>query len=183
MTTRGLLWFVVLGVAATASFVLLQRLQRPAPVRETGPSAPGYYLRDAKITESDANGQPLYRLNVRYLAQKLEDNSVELEDLRFSYFDEQRVPWIVEADRGRIPATQDRIELFDNVRITNTDAGVGTIVTTERLDVYPDQHLLLTDDRINIRRGELYLSAIGARIDLNTQKVELQSDVNGRITP
>jgi LPS export ABC transporter protein LptC len=184
MTIRSVVIAIVLATAVIASWLLLDRPEKPEDGRGTLPEA-GYYLKEAVIEGMGPDGKRLYTLSAERILQLIADDSVELESVNLEYASASEEPWRLTADAGRIPADGDRIELSGNVRIEEM-LFIGpdmTIVTTPELNVDLRAQLATTEADVRIERGNYLLTAVGLRADLKDRKLRLQSEVHGQFLP
>ena len=100
MTTRNLLGFVVLLMAAVGSVYLARSLtsvEAPPPAGDSARS--GFYLKSARILGTDEHGRRLYEIEAEYAEQQA-NNEIEFENVRIQYAIAADVPWTLIADKA-----------------------------------------------------------------------------------
>lgn len=185
MSPRTTTLLLILTTAALGSWYLA-RGNKPAAVDkapfDSGYS--GYYLKTARILGTDSDGSLLYEIEAAHAEQKAEDR-IEFTDVRIRYSPSADVPWIVHADEATLREGSPRIALRGHVRAVSTrdDNDQDTEIRTQYLELDPERYVAETDERVQIRIGARSLTATGMLASLNDNKVELKSNVRGKIAP
>jgi LPS export ABC transporter protein LptC len=164
-------------------------LARPAEEEES-PTASfdaarrGYYLKSARILGTGADGELLYELQARE-AEQLGANQVSFTDVRLNYSPQSDVPWNVVADTATIHADEQRVQLEGHVSAVSREgfSGGDTEIRTQYLEIYPEEFIAETDERVQIRIGERSLTATGMLASLKENQVKLKSNVRGKFAP
>jgi len=173
-------WLIValllLAIVAIAEWAPWQ--SRPAAEVDDGKApAPGYWLRDATVDEFGSDGRPVRSVRAARLYEVAGGDSVLLEEVGVSHLDESGRRWQLSADRGRIDGGTTRLSVDGNVRLT----GLGdATLTTTRLDIDTGRQVASTDATVYLVLGRQRLEARGFHVDMNTGRVRLESQVNGR---
>ena len=185
MSPRTATLLVVLIVAALGSWYLA-RSNQPDDVDalpfESGYS--GYYLKSARILGTDTDGSLLYEIEAAHAEQMAKDR-MEFTEVRIRYSPDAEIPWIVHADEATLREGSPRIALRGHVRAVgkseNNDE--DTEIRTQYLELDPERFVAETDERVQIRIGARSLTATGMLASLNDNKIELKSNVRGKIAP
>lgn len=145
----------------------------------------GYYLRDARVTEYGADGQPRLEVVARRIEQDLERDAVALQDVRVDYLATPNQRWQLTARRGDAPAGFQTVELSgDVVMVGQQSVPTGrAVVRTERLTLEPSARRARTGEPVSLVFGTYELTATGLQADLNAATLRLESSVNGRFNP
>jgi LPS export ABC transporter protein LptC len=185
INTREMLLISVLAAGAMASWYL----GRPDPEEETRTASfdaarRGYYLKSARILGTGTDGQLLYELQARE-AEQLGTNQVSFTDVRLDYSPQSDVPWTVNADTATIYADEQRVQLEGHVSAVSRESfsGNDTEIRTQYLEIYPEDFVAETDERVQIRIGERSLTATGMLASLKDNQVKLKSNVRGKFAP
>jgi lipopolysaccharide export system protein LptC len=185
MSPRSTTLLVVLIIAALGSWYLA-RSNKPD---DTGTAPPdsghtGYYLKSARILGTDTDGSLLYEIEAAHAEQQAKDR-IEFTDVRIRYSPEADVPWIVHADEATLREDSARIALLGHVRAVSAKSAddQDTEIRTQYLELDPERFIAETDERVQIRIGARSLTATGMLASLNDNKVELKSNVRGKIAP
>ena len=184
MSPRLITLIVVLTAAAIGSWYLA-RSNRPADVDELpyDPEHRGYYLKSARILGTDEDGSLLYEIEAEHAVQDSRE-SIEFTDVRIRYSPDTAVPWVVHADEATLREGSPRIELRGHVRAVGISGDdQDTEIRTQYLQLDPERYVAETDERVQIRIGARSLTATGMLASLNDNKVELKSNVRGKIAP
>jgi lipopolysaccharide export system protein LptC len=185
MTPRTITLLLVLVTAALGSWYLARGNKPPAVDRAPFDSGySGYYLKTARILGTDSDGSLLYEIEAALAEQKAQDR-IEFTDVRIRYSPAADVPWIVHADEATLREGNPRIALRGHVRAVSTrdDTDQDTEIRTQYLELDPERYVAETDERVQIRIGARSLTATGMLASLNDNKVELKSNVRGKIAP
>lgn len=185
MSPRAISLVVILSVVAMGSWYLA-RSDAPAYDDELpyDPMHRGYYLKNARILGTGENGRLLYEILAAHAEQR-EDDRIEFTDVRIRYSPDSAVPWIVNADEATLKGDSSLIALRGHVQIMNTGASTenNTEIRTQYLELDPVRLIAETDERVQIRIGERSLTATGMLASLYDDKIELKSNVRGKIAP
>ena len=144
----------------------------------------GYYLKAARILGTGPDGSLLYELEARE-AEQLDQHRIAFTDVSIDYSPQSDVPWSVAADFATIHADEQVVLLEGHVRAISSEgfSGNDTEIRTEYLEIYPEQFLAETDERVQIRIGERSLTATGMLASLQDNQVKLKSNVRGKFAP
>ncbi|WP_086929956.1 LPS export ABC transporter periplasmic protein LptC [Agarilytica rhodophyticola] len=99
-------------------------------------------------------------------------------------FYQDKEPWLVLANKGKITSLNERIELWNNVVVKHTDAdGITTTITTQRLNVDPIGKVAETAEAVKINSDSVEIKGTGLHADFVAQKLKLLSKVRGLYDP
>ena len=185
MSPRTISFIVLLSAAAIGSWYLSRS---NAPSNDTklpyDSEHRGYYLKQARILGTGENGNLLYEIEAIHAEQR-EDNRIEFTAVRIRYSPDSSIPWLVQADEATLRDGDPMITLRGHVRIVNVGeaAGGDTEIRTQYLELDPERFIAETDQRVQIRIGERSLTATGMLASLHDDKIELKSNIRGKIVP
>jgi len=184
MSPRTTTLLIVLIAAALGSWYLA-RSDKPAEIDtlEFDSRYSGYYLKSARILGTDTDGSLLYEIEAAHAEQQSKDR-IEFTEVRIRYSPDAEIPWIVHADEATLREGSPRIALRGHVRAVGTgENDQDTEIRTQYLELDPERFVAETDERVQIRIGARSLTATGMLASLNDNKVELKSNVRGKIAP
>jgi len=185
MSPRTITLIVVLSAVAIGSWYL-SRSNAPAYDSELPFDSVhrGYYLKQARILGTGEDGSLLYEIEAEHAAQQA-DERIEFTDVRIRYSPDSAVPWIVNADEATLRDDNPVITLRGHVQIVNHGEANDndTEIRTEYLELDPNEFIAETNERVQIRIGERSLTATGMLASLHDDKIELKSNVRGKIAP
>ncbi len=95
-----------------------------------------------------------------------------------AYADE--TPVTITADRGNYQKKTNMMHIEQNVVATTQD---GTRMTTDKLDIYPDKHVMENDVQTVVRKNNINVDGIGARGDTNLKRVKFNKNVTVVVQP
>ncbi|MGI9235492.1 MAG: LPS export ABC transporter periplasmic protein LptC [Woeseiaceae bacterium] len=185
ISPRNFALLAALAAGALGSWYLARQGQSDAAGEVPyEPNHRGYYLKSARILGTGENGDLLYEIEADRAEQQT-DKSIEFTDVRIRYSPESDIPWTVNADAATLNEGNPRIELRGHVRATSNGAEPDdeTEIRTQYLELDPERFIAETDDRVQIRIGARSLTATGMLASLNDDRIELKSNVRGKIAP
>lgn len=164
-------------------------LSRPDKSRETDErpyeaAHRGYYLKSARILGTGEDGDLLYEIEADR-AEQMSDKRIEFTDVRVRYSPSSEIPWTVNADEATLQENNPRIMLRGHVQATSSSSSGDseTEIRTQYLELDPERFVAETDQRVQIRIGARSLTATGMLASLNDDRIELKSNVRGKIAP
>ncbi|HYW02727.1 MAG TPA: LPS export ABC transporter periplasmic protein LptC [Gammaproteobacteria bacterium] len=190
MDRRTLLRGVLLAlVLAVGGYLLFRMTQQGQGSREPpGPQAthrPDYFLGDAHIEQTGANGRILYSVDARRMEHYPADGHTELTAVRLTWHAAGHPPWTLTADRATVPKSRKRVELRGHVhgRYLQQAGGVPVTLSTPSLTVLVDKQVAETDSGARIVQGSSRITARRLHADLKTGVIRLQHQVEGTYAP
>jgi LPS export ABC transporter protein LptC len=163
------------------------RIPAPQPYAEAGrESLPlGFYLQDAEIFASNDDGHLSYRLLAARAEELPNENLLILDNVRVEYQPVENVPWLLTAESGRAPIDQSYFDLIGAVELANNpdDDLERTIIQTEELRFDPQTFVASTEASVKLLIGDRRLDAVGIKVFLRDDRVELESSVHGQFDP
>lgn len=182
ISLAGLLGALVVGYGA-----LVER--SPAPAASAGQAEqPGYYLKDAVITQTQPNGSVGLRLIADRIDQRHGDESINLDTVRVNYFQSSpgesgKREWLLSARQGLVPANFRVVQLFGDVVLRPADAQPTAFLRADALAIDTQTNIAYsTASPVHVRFGGHSMVVKSFRADLNNEQVRLES-VNGRFDP
>ncbi|MEL7536010.1 MAG: LPS export ABC transporter periplasmic protein LptC [Pseudomonadota bacterium] len=184
MNLRSAIGYALLILAAIGSyFVVYEPEPDSPPAVDNALISGGYYMLGAEVRGFGVDGNYLYALNAREIAEDREGSIVRLGDVELLYRDDVDIPWRLSATSGELASDGSRLELIGDVVARNLAGDVPTSLTTTSLTVNPQRYELSTDARVTLRVGERSISATGMLAFLNEDRIEFRSNVSGKFLP
>jgi len=108
-----------------------------------------------------------------------------LTDVRVEYRPVANVLLLLTADSGEAPTDQSYIDLSGAVELVNEprDDGERTIIQTQALRFEPETFVARSEDFVSVFLGAERLDAVGIRVYLRDDRLELESNVHGEFHP
>jgi lipopolysaccharide export system protein LptC len=183
VTPANRLVFIILVAVAAGAWWLNNRLQPQEPVVER-PAPDGFYMTGAEITAPDAEGLPQYRLIAEEIRQVALGGDTLLRDVRVEYNVYSPSPWLLTAPEGRVTEDQAELELWGGVEVIGDSGEHGPArLTTDHLAVDTETSIARTDAPVALTLGAHQLRGTGLVAYLLEERLQLQSQVNGRFLP
>jgi lipopolysaccharide export system protein LptC len=181
---RGLAGVAALAVAAlaTTALYLVSDVEEEAPPPRARPGI-GFYVRDARLRATDNEGLPLYDLTASAARQSLQDDSVDLDEVRLDSEPTGPGGWELHARAGRIPPDGKILQLTGGVVGTTRDPTAPvTTFRTDYLEYDPSTTLATTDREVALDQAGGTLHGRGMRANLRDGRLQLLARVAGRYT-
>ena len=185
MNGRNALSFSLLLIGAAGTWYLAQSLTSDdVSVHKTQMLQNGFYLKSARIFGTESSGQLLYEIEAEY-AEQLGKGQIEFRNVEIKYTTETSVPWTLNADMALIGDAQDVIELSGHVVAVSNEGFSGDVteIRTTSLELEPKIFRARTDQRVQIRIGARSITATGMLAMLQTNQLQLNSNVSGKFVP
>ncbi len=188
MERRTLLRAVLLAVVLATGGYLVLRMTREQTAPRTPPvasSRPDYFLGDARLEQTTANGRVLYTLDARRMQHYPDDGRTRLTRVRLVYHAAGHPPWTLTAEHAMIPASRKRVELRGNVHGSYRARNGSTpiILSTPEMTVLVDRQIASTSAGARLASGPSHVTARRLRVDLKTGVIRLQQDVEATYVP
>ncbi|HEX3846601.1 MAG TPA: LPS export ABC transporter periplasmic protein LptC [Steroidobacteraceae bacterium] len=180
--------FTVLAVIALAvsTWILSSPARRPLHEAVAQRSElPGYYLKNAVLTDYDLAGNPGVRIEAERIDQIDHGNEVELHNVRVAYQAPNGQTWTMVGDTAHVEAGAKDVDVSGNVRLQGepTGSGMSAVIHTDTLRYDVADAIASTKSDVRIDFGAQTLSGRGLLADLKDRTIRLESRVNGRFHP
>ena len=183
MNPRNRLAFIFLAALAAGAWWLNNRLH-PAQAVVERPAPDGFYMTGAEITAPDAAGLPQYRLIAEEIRQVALGGETLLREVRVEYNMYSPSPWLLTAPEGRVTENQSELELWGGVEVIGDSGDHGPArLLTDHLAVDIETSIARTDAPVALTLGGHQLRGTGLVAYLLEERLQLQSQVNGRFLP
>lgn len=178
---RRLLPLLLAALVLILATALLTREPDRVPPRDVAARGPDYFLTGVVATETGLDGRLHQRLQASEYTHFPHDDSAVMVRPRLWIY-EPPAPWAAQAARGRIEAGGERVLLDGGVRLSRELDGVEEI-TTETLQVFPEQRYAETAAPVTYRGDDRHIEAVGMELSLANQHLLLKSEVKGTYAP
>jgi LPS export ABC transporter protein LptC len=186
-TLRNTVVMVVLAILAAATWIATwERLDVGAPVDQPPESGPlGYSARGARLSGTDEQGRLMYRVFAERLAEIPGEERLQLIGVNVDYQPADETTWTLMAASGTYARNRSQLDLLGNVELRSmpADGSDPMTIVTDKLLFSPDTSIVESDEKVEIRVGDLHLSGVGLRSDLKGSTLKLESEVHGTIVP
>lgn len=181
-TTLGLL----LLIAALASGWSAWREREGTKAPTSTESADDFILYDFQLVTLDKDtGKESMTLRAPEMHRRRADETSLITQPVFLLPDSQGLHWTMRAKTGWVSAKGEELRLRGDVHGDSPTEGdvIPTKFRTQRLDVFTDQSLAKTDDRVTMSRPGLMQTGVGFRANLKTKQYQLLSQVKTTYEP
>ncbi|MCC6206811.1 MAG: LPS export ABC transporter periplasmic protein LptC [Gammaproteobacteria bacterium] len=183
---KRLLTVMLLAAAAAASWWWSRQQVTAEHAPETARAdRPDYYLIGFELTEMDAAGAVVRRLDADDLYHYPDSATSTLTRPHLIMYEDGRAAWNIAALRGTASERERLINLQGDVRVNYSGVGPGEDVRmyTNELDVWPDSKLAETRAAVRIEERFGVTRGIGLSADLERRRAELHAEVKGEYAP
>lgn len=180
--------FTVLAVVALviSTWILTspaRRLQKHANAKQS--DLPGYYLKNAVLTDYDLAGNPSIRIEAERIEQIAHGNEVALYNVRVAYQAPNGQAWVMVGDVAHVQPGGKVVDVTGNVRLQGEASGRdgAAVIHTETLSYDVADAVASTKSDVRIDFAQHTLTARGLVANLKERTLRLESKVNGRFHP
>jgi len=181
--------FTVLAVAALviSTWILSSPSHRPsAPGAGKQTELPGYYLKNAILTDYDESGVPIIRIEAERIDQIAHGNEVQLYKVRVNYDAPGGQNWLLVGDTAHVRPGGTIVDVAGNVRLQGEASAADptpAIMHADTLTYDVPSAIASTKGDVRIDFGKHVQTARGLTANLKDQTIRLESKVNGRFHP
>jgi LPS export ABC transporter protein LptC len=181
-------FFTVVAVIALAvsTWILsspARRLHAPVDAKEA--DLPGYYLKNAVLTDYDLAGNPGIRIEAERIDQIAHGNEVALYNVKVDYRAPNGQSWVMVGDVAHVQPGGKVVDVTGNVRLQGEGTGTeGTaVIRTDMLSYDVPDAVASTKSDVRVEFGAQTLTARGLIANLKERTLRLESKVNGHFHP
>jgi LPS export ABC transporter protein LptC len=146
---------------------------------------PGYYLKNAVLTDYDLAGDPSVRIEAERIDQIAHGNEVALYNVRVLYQAMNGQAWTMVGDTAHVEPGGKVIDVKGNVRLQGdpTSGDASAVIHTDTLQYNVPEAVASTKDDVRIEFQKHTLTAHGLIANFKEHTLRLESKVNGRFHP
>lgn len=174
---------IALGIS---TWILSSPSHRPTP-NAAGAQAgmPGYYLKNAVMTDYDESGAVSVRIHADRIDQVDHGPEVALYNVRVDYQSPSGQAWILLGDSGHVQPGGKIVDVSGNVRLEeqSSDQAGPAVMHTDTLRYDVANAVATTQSDVRIDFGLHTLTARGLIANLKERTLHLEHNVNGRFKP
>jgi LPS export ABC transporter protein LptC len=185
-----MLFRVFTALAVVALIVLTWYRSSPAHRPQTLSDArqadlPGYYLKNAVLTDYDAAGNPAIRIEAERIDQIDHGTEVALYNIRVNYQATGGQSWVMVGDVAHVQPGGKVIDVNGNVRLQGESSpnDATTVVHADALSYDIPGSVVSTKSDVRIDFTGHTLTARGMTANLKERTMRLESRVHGRFQP
>lgn len=178
--TAAIFPLLIVGLLAGMTFWLDQASRQPSAT-DDGKSRhdPDYIIEDFEVRRFDTEGALQHTLHATTMLHYPADDSTVIISPHLTYH--RQPPTLVTAREARLDSKGKHVQLIDDVRITrgSLDDKPATVLTTARLDAFPDDELATSTVPVTIVQGISSISGGGLSANNKTSIYVLDGPVYG----
>lgn len=171
---------LLVGLLAAMTY-WLELASRPPAGATDGKSRhdPDYVVENFEVRRYGPEGNLQHTLRAVQMRHYPDDDSTVVLSPDLTYHN--KPPTFIRADEARLDSKGKHVQLIDNVRVTRSGAngGADTVLTTARLDAYPDDEIATSDRPVTITRGKTVVDGSGLKANNKTSLYVLEGPVHG----
>ncbi len=179
--------FTVLAVVALgiSTWILSSPARRPQEQMDAKQTdLPGYYLKNAVLTDYDAAGNPNIRIEAERIDQIAHGSEVALYNIRVAYQAPNGQSWVMVGDVAHVQPGGKVVDVTGNVRLQGEGGReASAVVHTDTLSYNVPDAVASTKSDVRIDFAQHTLTAHGLIANLKERTMRLESKVNGRFHP
>lgn len=175
-------WITVtaLFAALVIAYGALTKRDVSADFASAPPVRPGYYLRNAVITQTEQDGSLRTQLAAARIELQPANDDLQMTDVQLNYFQTPVQEWRLTADRGFKPSDSPIFEFSGDVQLRPAQGDPNAVLQVEALAIDTQKDLAYsTSSPVQIRFGQHRLEAGSFEFDLESEQIQMQS-IQGR---
>jgi LPS export ABC transporter protein LptC len=166
--------------ALVAGYGAFMRRDPSEVLSSQAPPQPGYFLRDAIITQTEKDGSPGIRLVAQRIDQKSSEDTITLTTVEVDFLRTADRQWMLTAERGFVPMGSRVIQFSGDVHLRPLDDTSTASLRTNALAIDMEKNIAYsTQSPVDIRFGKVAMKVKRFEADLTSEKVKLES-IQGR---
>lgn len=140
---------------------------------------PDYFFKNFTATTMDKNGLPTYQLKASFLQHFPDDDSIELHQPLFYFYDNNEITWTAKASNAWITDNSKIINMKGNVVLQQVvkpgNKTTALKLTAEQLTIEQENKLAHTNSEVKLLKGEDFIHSQGFKADLLKNRIEFLS--------
>lgn len=147
---------------------------------------PGYFLKQAVLTDYDASGAPGTRIEAERMEQVAHSDQVTLFNVKVDYQPPEGEAWTLYGDTAQIEQADRIVNVQGNVRLQGAATGhefLVPVIRTDTLRYDVPRQIVTTHDEVHVEYGKNTLNARGLWANLKDRTMRLESRVHGIFHP
>jgi lipopolysaccharide export system protein LptC len=147
---------------------------------------PGYYLKNAVLTDFDAGGTPGIRVDAERIDQVDHGNEVQLSNVKVEYQAPGGQTWEMVGDTAHVQPGGKVVDVAGNVRLEGAPSAsdpTPAIMHADTMSYDVANGIATSKGDVRIDFGKHVQTAHGLTANLKDQTIRLESKVHGRFQP
>jgi LPS export ABC transporter protein LptC len=141
---------------------------------------PGYYLENAIVTQSNADGSPGITLVAKRIEQRQREDEINLIDVEVDYLQTPEQRWTLKARRAVVPRDSRIVQFRGDVDLRPRDSADKTFLRTQALTLDTEKNVAYSNESpVDVRLGPYQLIVQHIDVDLKRERVRMRG-LSGR---
>jgi len=177
------IWLTLLVALAVGSAWLLHVLgTKDTETKSSAGIAPDAFMDDFTLMTMNEQGDVRYVLSAPYMEHYPHDDSSALQEPMLVVYEENSPLWYLQSESGKVSSGNKEMLMQGEARVwRNDDAGQPELeVLTRNLRIMPDSQYAESAEATTIRTPSSVTHAVGMRVYMEEQRVQLLAKVRGR---
>jgi LPS export ABC transporter protein LptC len=186
MIFRVLVVLALIAVAVSSWMLTSPGRNVAAPSSADRPELPGYYLKNAVLTDFDVAGAPGMRIEAERIDQVDHGKEVTLSDVKVDYIAPGGQTWTMVGDTAHVQPGGNIVDAAGHVRLEGAPTPADptpAIMHSDTMSYDVAAGIASTKSDVRIDFGKQFLTSHGMTANLKDQTIHLESKVNGRFYP
>lgn len=166
---------------ALAGYLLISSNSNKSLDELQAPAQPGYYLKQATLVDTGSNGNARIKLQAAQVRQNVEDETINLQEVKVKFHSEDGTPWVLTANQGTVPDKSNTVQFEGNVLIRTEDTELQRPqIHAAALNIDTERSIASTAGAVDFVMDQQHISGVGLEYDIKRQKLRLHSQVYGK---
>ncbi len=147
---------------------------------------PGYYLKNAVLTDFDVAGTPGIRVDAERIDQIDHGNEVQLSNVKVEYQAPGGQTWEMVGDTAHVQPGGKAVDVAGNVRFEGAPSAsdpTPAIIHADTMSYDVTDGIATTKSDVRIDFGKHVMTGHGMTANMKDQTIRLESKVSGRFHP
>lgn len=186
MIFRVLAVLALIAVAVSSWMLTSPGRNVTAPIAANQPDLPGYYLKNAVLTDFDLAGTPGIRIEAERIDQVDHGNEVQLSNVKVEYQAPGGQIWEMVGDTAHVQPGGKAVDVAGNVRFEGAPSAsdpTPAIIHSDTMSYDITHGIATTKSDVRIDFGKHVMTGHGMTANMKDQTIRLESKVSGRFHP
>jgi lipopolysaccharide export system protein LptC len=173
---------LILLIISATCWLAIKTAQSSLLDEKQNNSDPDFFMQDVVYLQMDDFGKMQNKISTPSLTHYALQSTYVFSYPRIEMLDKNNDLWLITANNGKSINDSETVFFWDNVEIKQFNATATlqkSVITTSAATIYPHRKFAETDQPILFNQGGSVVQSTGAKLDLESAKVQLLSKVRG----
>ena len=181
MKTKIVIGVILLLLAL--SYWMIETIIAQQNLHKNSPGTPDAIVHKATYSRSNSDGQITDRLTAQTVYHYSHNDTSKLLNPTLILYNPNQPPWIVTAKLAIATQGTNKVVLINDVKITQHQKSGDTVLTTNKLTVWPNRKFAKTLDAVTITQPDSVVHAQGLTANFKTGVIHLLAKARGHYAP